>query len=179
MESIKIQKYSSSVSENLIDIEHITNIVNRVYTASEGDLWKRGAVRTTVAEMAEFIKKGEIAVALSNDEIVGCVRVRQVDQETGEFGMLAVDDEYQGNGVGQALIAFVEERFEKEGICRVQLELLVPRERLHPEKVILDRWYRHLGYDPVGTRTVEESLPGVAQLLAMPCGFVVFRKELC
>jgi N-acetylglutamate synthase-like GNAT family acetyltransferase len=55
-----------------------------------------GSVRTTVAEMAEFTSDGEIAVARLMGQIVGCVRVRRIDQETGEFGMLAVGDQYQG-----------------------------------------------------------------------------------
>lgn len=47
-----------------------------------------------VAEIAEFTSSGEIAVA----------------QSTGQFGVLALDDAYQGTGIGRKLIRFVEHK---------------------------------------------------------------------
>ncbi|WP_082918222.1 GNAT family N-acetyltransferase [Oceanobacillus sp. Castelsardo] len=96
MQSIEIQLLSSNASTNTMDMERITNIVNRVYKASEKGLWMHGAVRTSVEEMAEYTSNGEIAVARSMGKIIGCVRVRRLDEETGEFGMLAVDNQFQG-----------------------------------------------------------------------------------
>lgn len=178
MESIKIKLLPPTASTNLADIERITNIVNRVYAASEGDLWESGSVRTSVEEIADFIKDGEIAVAQLKGQIVGSVRVRQVNQETGEFGMLAVDDKYQGSGVGRSLIQFAEQQCEKENLCKMQLELLVPVKGTHPTKVMLKKWYTGLGYRQVCKETVEVSLPKVAHLLTTPCNIIIFQKEL-
>src|SRR5699024_11596673 len=61
-----------------------------------------------------------------------------LDQETGELGMLAVDDKYQGTGIGRELIRFAEERGKKENLRKMLLELLVPIEGSHPTKVILE-----------------------------------------
>ena len=178
MQSIEIQMLPCNASTNMVDMEHITNIVNRLYAASEESFWMHGAVRTTVAEMAEFTSGGEIAVARSMGQIVGCVRVRRIDKETGEFGMLAVDDEYQGTGIGRELISFAEQKCQKEHLHKMQLELLVPLKGSHPAKVILENWYTRIGYHPVHTETIDASFPNLAQMLAIPCKFVVFQKEL-
>ncbi|MBW8348847.1 GNAT family N-acetyltransferase [Bacillus sp. IITD106] len=177
MQPIEIQMLPCNESANIGDMERITNIVNRVYAASEESLWKHGAARTTVVEIAEFTSRGEIAVARLIGQIVGCVRVRRIDQETGEFGMLAVDDEYQGTGIGRELIRFAEQKCQNEQLRKMQLELLVPRKGSHPAKVILENWYSRIGYYPVYTETVDASIPKLAKLLAIPCKFVVFQKE--
>lgn len=175
---IEIQMLPCKASTNRQDMEHITNIVNHVYAASEGNFWMNGAVRTTVAEMVGLTSDGEIAVARSMGEIVGCVRVRRIDQETGEFGMLAVDDAYQGTGIGRELVHFAEQKCQKDHLHKMQLELLVPQEGSKPAKVILENWYTRIGYHPVHTETVDASIPKLAQMLAIPCKFIVFQKEL-
>lgn len=178
MQSIEIQMLPSNASNNLADMEHITNIVNRVYAASEKGLWLDGQARTTAEEIVEFTSSGEMAVARSMGQIVGCIRVRTLDHETREFGMLAVDDEYQGNGIGRELIRFAEQKCQKENLRKMQLELLVPQEGSHPAKVILENWYTRIGYYPIHTETVEALFPKLAHMLAIPCKFVVFQKEL-
>lgn len=177
-QSIEIQMLPRDASTNMADMEHIANIVNLVYAASEGSFWMHGAVRTTVGEVAAFTSGGEIAVARSMGQIVGCVRVRRIDQETGEFGMLAVDDEYQGTGTGGKLVHFAEQKCQEEHFRMMQLELLMPQEGSHPAKLILESWYARLDYHPVHTETIDASFPKLAQMLAIPCKFVVFQKEL-
>lgn len=178
MESTEIHMLSCNSSTNIMDLEHITNIINRVYEASEESLWKNRVVRTTVAEVTEFACGGEIAVARLKGQIVGCVRVRRIDQETGECGMLAVDVEYQGNGIGRELMRFAEQKCQNEHLRKMQLELLVPRKGSHPAKVILENWYTRIGYLPVRTETVDSLYPKLAQMLASPCRFLIFQKEL-
>lgn len=178
MQSIEIQMLPRNESTNIEEIEHIANIVNRVYAASEGDLWIPGSFLTTAAEIAELTNSGEIAVAQSMGQIVGCVRIQRIDQETGEFGMLAVDDKYQGTGIGRELIRFAEQKCQKEQLRKMQLELLVPQEGSHPSKVILVKWYSRIGYQPTHSETIDASFPRLAQMLAIPCKFIVFQKEL-
>lgn len=168
----------SNESTNIKDLEFITNMVNRVYAASEKGLWKQGAVRTTVEEIAEFTSHREMAVARLAGRIVGCVRIQRIDEETGEFGMLAVDEEYQGMGIGRELIRFAEQTCRKEHVRKMQLELLVPSEGAHQAKVILENWYKRLGYQPIYTESVEALFPKLAHLLAIPCKFIVFQKNL-
>lgn len=177
-QSIEIQMLPTWEQENIKVMEHLTNMINHVYAVSEDNLWLHGAVRTTVAEMVELTSDGEIAVARANGKIVGCVRVRQIDKETGGFGMLAVDETYQGYGIGRALINFAEGRFQKGKISKMQLELLVPEEGSHPAKEMLEKWYTRIGYERIRTEPIDASFPELAQLLAIPSKFLVFQKEL-
>lgn len=176
MQSIEIEILSRNADFDTI--EHITNIVNRVYAKSEKGLWLNGALRTTVEEVKEFVRREEIAVARIMNQIVGCIRICQIDKETGEFGMLAVAEEYQGNGIGRKLIHYAEEKFRKEQYQKIQLELLVPKKGNHPAKVILEKWYTRIGYRPVHTDSIESLIPKMAQMLAIPCKFIVFQKEI-
>ncbi|ASK62397.1 GNAT family N-acetyltransferase [Virgibacillus phasianinus] len=178
MQSIEIQMLPFNASANLVDMEHVTDIVNRVYAASEGSLWMRGVVRTTKEEMAGFTREGEIAVARSMGQILGCVRVRRIGQETGEFGMLAVDDGYQGTGIGRRLVRFAEEKCQKEHLHKMQLELLIPLKGSHPAKLILRNWYERIGYHPIHMEPIDAAFPKLTKMLAIPRQFVVFQKEL-
>ncbi|HLQ95096.1 MAG TPA: GNAT family N-acetyltransferase [Pseudogracilibacillus sp.] len=111
-------------------------------------------------------------------EIVGCVRVQQVDCETGEFGMLAVNNRYQGNGIASKLVRFAEQKFQNEQFRKMQLELLIPQEVSHPAKAFLEGWYNRIGYQRVYIESFETSYPRLARMLAIPCKFVVFQKGL-
>ena len=73
-------------SEHLV--QELTELVNAVYATAEAGLWIDGATRTTVDEMRQMIAAEEIAVARVDGEVVGCVRIQQLDDGIGEFGML-------------------------------------------------------------------------------------------
>ena len=60
----------------------------------------------------------------------------------------------------------------------MQLELLVPRGWTYPSKAFLDNWYRRIGYRVARTGTIEEAYPALAPLLATPCDFVIYHKDL-
>lgn len=177
-QSIEIQMLPRNASNNIQEMERITNIVNDSFRTSEKGIWKNDTPRTTVLELTEFTSNGEIAVARLMGEIIGCVRVQEVDQETGGFGMLAVDNRYQGNGIASMLVGFAEQRFKRKQYSKMQLELLIPKEVTHPSKVFLENWYNRIGYQRIYTESFETSYPRLAKMLAIPCKFVVFQKTL-
>jgi GNAT superfamily N-acetyltransferase len=156
----------------------ITTLVNRVYAAAEEGLWVEGATRTTTAEMADIVASGEIALARIDGQIVGAVRVQQLDASRGEFGMLVAEPARRNEGVGRELVAFAEELSRQRDLPVMQLELLVPREWTHPTKEFLGAWYTRLGYRPIRSGTIDESYPDLAPLLATPCDFVIYHKPL-
>lgn len=178
MQSIQIHWFPRHMYCDKTKMEQITNVVNDVYRESEKSLWKNEVVRTTVTEITELTENGEIAVAQLGEEIIGSVRIRRMDEHTGEFGMLAVNKRYQGKGIGRQLIDFAERECEKEQLQKMQLELLVPQNGTHPDKVILEKWYTRLGYQPVRTEAIETSFPELSERLATPCQFIIFQKEL-
>lgn len=175
---IEIQLLPCNAGKDIKAMEQITNIINRVYAKAEKGFWMDGTKRTTVDEISALTRNGEMAVARMKGKIVGCIRIHQADDETGEFGMLAVDDHYQGAGIGRKLIRFAEHKCQKENLRKMQLELLVPQEGSHPTKLSLENWYIRIGYHPVHTVSVESLFPQLAQMLAIPSKFIIFRKEL-
>jgi GNAT superfamily N-acetyltransferase len=179
MPSIELLPATASMDEGLV--ADVTGLVNRVYTVAEEGLWVDGATRTTPEEMAGLILAGEIAVARdegSAGRIIGSVRIQQIEEATGEFGMLVADPDRRGEGIGRELVDFAEDRFSRRGVPTMQLELLVPRDWTHPTKEFLDAWYTRIGYRPVRTGRIDDDYPHLAPLLATPCDFVIYQKAL-
>ncbi|MFG1708796.1 GNAT family N-acetyltransferase [Nonomuraea sp. M3C6] len=159
-------------------LTRLSDLVNEVYAEAEKGLWQDGATRTSTAEVAEMTGAGQMAVAWLGRHIVGCVRVRPLDDGTAEFGMLAADPAHRGRGIGRDLVAFAERHALDSGRPVMRLEILTPRSWTHPSKEFLAGWYARLGYQRTGVNAVEESYPGLAPLLATPCDLVAYRKHL-
>ena len=136
------------------DAAAVTRIINAAYDHGEAGIWQAGWARTTVAEVEQMIDAGEIAVSRADGGVVGAVRVRRLDEETAELGMLSVDPVAMGTGAGRALLAFAEQR---HGTPFMQLELLVPRAP-HVHKQRLHDWYSRLGYVQISVREFDEPL---------------------
>ena len=159
-------------------VDEITDLVNRVYATAEEGLWVDGATRTTTTEMAEMVADGQIALARIAGQMVGSVRIQELESGEGEFGILVADPTRRGEGIGRELVAFAEELSRRRGLAVMQLELLVPRAWMHPTKEFLHTWYTRMGYRPVRSGTIDESYPQLAPSLATPCDFGVYHKDL-
>ncbi|MCR6488099.1 GNAT family N-acetyltransferase [Amycolatopsis sp. OK19-0408] len=173
---MEIEKLEPSADRAVI--ERIAALVNQVYAESEKGLWQGSTDRTSADEVAGFVRAGEIAVAFVDGDFAGSVRVRRLDDATGEFGMLAADPARRGAGVGRELVAFAERSCRAAGCREMQLELLVPREWTHPSKQFLAEWYDRLGYRVTHRADLAEDYPHLAPSLATPCDFLVYRKAL-
>jgi GNAT superfamily N-acetyltransferase len=173
---IELLPVAAAADDELVG--EITGLVNRVYATAEQGLWVDGATRTTATEMAEMIAAGQIAVARMDGVKVGCVRIQELESGEGEFGLLVADPSRRGEGIGRELVIFAEELSRRRGLAVMQLELLVPRGWTHPTKQFLHSWYTRIGYRPVRSGTIDESYPQLAPLLATPCDFVVYHKDL-
>ncbi|MFJ2645717.1 GNAT family N-acetyltransferase [Streptomyces sp. NPDC087420] len=161
----------------------LTELINDVHAVEESGLWAEGTVRTTTGEVAGMIAAGEIAAARVDGRIVGCVRVRRISGETGEFGMLAASPDHRGVGVGRDLVAFAEDLGRRKGLTEMGVELLVPWAWSHPSKDFLFDWYTRRGYRETGYREIATDTPGAsrsypARLLATPCDVLILRKDL-
>ncbi|NMO55357.1 GNAT family N-acetyltransferase [Actinoplanes sp. TBRC 11911] len=156
----------------------IASLVNRVYDEAEKGLWLDGAKRTDVMEVSGSLQNRELVVARLDANIVGVVRIRRLTDELGEFGMLAVDPVHRGIGVGRDLVAFVERWARGQGLLQMQLELLVPSSWSHPTKEFLRSWYVRIGYQQVRTARLEETYPALQPLLATPCDYLIYHKDL-
>jgi GNAT superfamily N-acetyltransferase len=172
---IDIDRLAPAAADDDATMSSVSDLVNTVYKVAEDGLWLDGAARTSPAEVAGLTRAGEIVVARIDGRLAGCVRLRTLGDELSEFGMLVAAPEHRGTGVGRELVRFAEEH---AGRPVMQLELLVPREWSHPSKEFLAGWYGRLGYRLVRVGTVDESYPDLAPLLATPCYFRVYHKDL-
>ena len=171
----------SSAAGDAAFVAEVVALVNRVYTDAEKGLWVAGAERTNAAEMATVVSAGQLVVAGVDGRLVGAVRVQRIDGDggdLGEFGMLVAHPDHRGTGVGRDLVTFAEDLTRRQGLNRMQLELLVPRTWRHPVKEFLRVWYTRIGYAEVRTEPFAEAHPALQPLLATPCDFVVFHKDL-
>jgi GNAT superfamily N-acetyltransferase len=175
---IEVELLPAAASDDATVMGRITDLTNEVYAVAEDGLWAEGANRTTVGEVAELTRAGQIAVARLRSRIVGSVRVQRLDDDTGEFGMLVADPDHRGLGIGRELVRFAERKCGTAGLLTMQLELLVPRDWSHPVKEFLAAWYTRIGYRVARTGTIDEAYPALAPLLATPCDFVIYRKDL-
>lgn len=173
---VRIEPASAAADVELVSA--VAALVNAVYLQAEQGLWVDGALRTSEREVAELIALEEIATVRSGDRIVGAVRVRVLDDDTAEFGMLAAEPASRGLGIGRALVAFAEARAADRGCSVMQLELLVPTTWQHPSKQFLDAWYSRLGYREVRRGRLAELYPELEPLLATPCDLVISHKAL-
>ncbi|WP_394619376.1 GNAT family N-acetyltransferase [Lentzea sp. JNUCC 0626] len=156
----------------------IAALINRVYADAEKGIWLDGAERTTPEEVAGLIAAGEIAIARDNGRLVGSVRIHELDDGAGEFGMLVAAPEERGTGIGRRLVEFAENWARDKQMTEMQLELLVPQDWQHPVKEFLRAWYTRLGYQQQRRDDLAQAYPFLVPHLATPCDFLVFRKDL-
>ena len=160
-------------------VRTLCELVNQVYADSEKGLWRDGAVRTSPEEIVAVIVAGELLVArMTDNDVVGCVRVHDVAADISEFGLLAASPDHQARGVGRALVDEAERRSRDRELAAIQLELLVPRDWEHPSKALLAAWYSRRGYQHVDTVAFDGPYPHLAPLLSTPCELRVYRKSL-
>lgn len=159
-------------------VEELARLINGAYAAGENGLWLEATTRTTPAAVAQAIRDGGMLVAMLDGRIAGCGCVRPLDATTADLGLVCSTPEQWGGGVGREIVRTAEHLARSRGVATMQLELLVPRGWVHPQKDRLRAWYGRLGYRTVRSAPVEELAPHAASQLATPCEFLIFTKPL-
>jgi GNAT superfamily N-acetyltransferase len=159
-------------------VETLAGLINAAYAAGEQGLWIDGTTRTGPGEIAEAIRKGTVLAATRDGRLVGCAYLSRVDARTADLGFVSAAPDEWGTGVGGELVRSAEAHARTNGTKTMQLELLVPKEWVHPEKARLRSWYLRLGYGVVRTAPIDEVAAHLAPQLATPCEFLIFRKRL-
>ncbi|KAL6816004.1 acyl-CoA N-acyltransferase [Trichoderma sp. SZMC 28013] len=184
----------AELADDLSLISSITKLVNVVFIEAEVGIWNHGFVRTSDAEVADFIRKGQLAVAylaspspsltskgqgtLQRGQLVGCVYVKRRSDSLCTLGMLTLDKTHQGLGLGREIFKFVEEYCLSLGCTTLGLDILVPTSPPHPLKTRMEAWYRRLGFQLVRLADFADDFPTLAPLLSGPAEFKVFEKKL-
>jgi GNAT superfamily N-acetyltransferase len=159
-------------------VDRLVEVVNAAYAIGEAGLWVEGTARIGPREVAEAVRSGGMLVATREGRVVGCAYVRPLDADTADLGLISAAPDEWGGGIGRELVRAAEELMRSRGVTTAQLELLVPKEWVHPEKERLRSWYTRLGYRVVRSAPFEEIPAPPASKLATPCEFLIFRKRL-
>ncbi|KAK7429805.1 hypothetical protein QQZ08_003650 [Neonectria magnoliae] len=158
----------------------LATIVNTVYNWAEGDIFLPSYERTSSTEIAQLLRHGHLAVAYLNstDEPVGCVLVKLLSPERGDFGMLALDEQHRGAGLGRLMVDFAEDECRRRGCSIMQLELIVPTTYQHAGKQRMEGWYTRMGYKVVKLGSFNDEYPELGKMLAGPVEYKIFEKSL-
>ena len=159
-------------------VERTAAMVNDVYLVAEAGLWQDGVHRTTPEHLADLIGSSELVLARDGDAVVGCAHVHDVGGGVWSIGMLVVAPERRAEGIGRDLLRFGEQAAREAGAGAAQLELLVPRDWDHPEKVRLAAWYDRVGFPVTRVADLGELYPPLPPLLATPCALEIRQKRL-
>lgn len=142
--------------------------MNRAFAVER---WFLDTERTSVDEVASLIASGCFLVLEYGGGIAAAVLVQGPGQHAGAlpshayFGMLSVQPELQGMGLGVRLVRVAEAMAEAAGATMMTMRILSPREEL-------SRWYKRLGYREVGTA------PFRHDRLKQPCHFIEMVRPL-
>lgn len=154
-------------------INRIFELINDAYDEAEAGMWKFKGGRVSKKGVKSLLENQTLILAENNNQIVGSVKIRRHDDDTGEFGMLVSDQKLRGQGIGVALVNAAEQWARKNNYKIMRLELLTPRHWHHPSKEFLKKWYSRMAYQP--NKTVEFNM---ADGLATECDFTVWLKNL-
>ena len=121
--------------------------------------------RIDLVETLRHFKKGTFLIAESDDGLAGCNYV-ELREGSGYFGLLSVDPDHQGHGLGRKLVEQAEQFCRDAGRAVMRIRVLNHRTELPP-------FYEKLGYHVARIEEVEQE-----PAARMPYHFIVMEKAL-
>ncbi|HIP33045.1 MAG TPA: N-acetyltransferase [Crocinitomicaceae bacterium] len=157
------------------------SILINAYAQAELEIWGENYFRISKEEYQILIEKKEVFFAKKDNVIVGCIHFHKIITETYSFGLLAVDFNYKGLGIGRVLINHVENIAKNNGAQYMELVILKAKNFDIENKTILKNWYQRLGYGYKSSHTFLEIEPKrieKSKKLITPSIFDFYRKNL-
>ena len=155
---LRIRPATSADSQKLIPL---INCAFSVETFLQGP-------RTDDERLATAMEKGAILVAEDAEGRLLASVYTELRGRHGYVGMLAVDPNHQGGGLGRRLVKAAEERFRAHGCDAVEITVLSLRPELLPI-------YRRFGFVETGTEPFHYPHPLAPGL---QCHCIVMQKPL-
>lgn len=144
------------------DVGALVRLINEAFLVErpifDGD-------RTNAEAVRGLYEKGKFLVMEDSAGLAGCVYV-ELCGDRGYIGLLSVDPQRQGSGLGRKLMEEAEEYLRGAQCPGAELRVVSAR-------TPLPAFYRHLGY----TETHREEIPPEARP-KIPCEFIYMSKEL-
>lgn len=150
------------------DIDELVELVNAAYRTSESNVFP-GTTRTERVGISNILQ--EITVAEREGRLVGCIHITTVPPDA-HFGLLAVNVDLHGEGLGTRLIAHAELLAREAGCRRMLIEVVKEGE---PARV---PYYERRGYRVVAERLGQEWNGGADWGAAIDWHMVEMEKDL-
>lgn len=144
------------------DVEALTLLINRAFEVEAPFFTTK---RIDPAETLEHFNKGTFLLIEDGPTMIGCNYV-ELRGDSGYFGLLSIDPDYQGRGLGRKLIEQAEDFCRQAGCSLIAIRVLNHRTELPP-------FYEKLGYTTVGIEEVEQVASAI-----LPYHFIVMEKGL-
>lgn len=144
------------------EVPAVCHLINRAYEVEH--FFVTGDRVTPEALAAEMSRGTVYVVDGAGGRLRACVYT-DVSAGRGYFGMLAVDPDEQGQGLGRALIAFAEDTARAAGARVMTISVVNVRQDLLA-------FYGRLGYVATGTA------PYVHRPVSQPVHFILMEKPL-
>jgi GNAT superfamily N-acetyltransferase len=146
----------------LADAEALARLINTAFRVEqpfiEGDRINPDGIRA-------YMEKGKFLLAEKAAGLAGCVYV-EIRGDRGYLGLLGVDPQRQGTGLGRKLMDAAENFISEAGCVAVDLCIVSAR-------APLPSFYRHLGYLETGTAPIAPDVP-----VKVPCHYILMSKSI-
>jgi ribosomal protein S18 acetylase RimI-like enzyme len=144
------------------DVDALVCLINSAFRVEqpfiEGDRIDAKGVRS-------YMEKGKFLVADDSAGLAGCVYV-ELRGDRGYLGLLGVDPQRQGTGLGRKLMEHAENFFRQAACVAVDLRVISAR-------APLPSFYRHIGYFETGTAPFAPDVP-----VKVTCHYILMSKDL-
>ncbi len=142
------------------DAAALVDVINAAFRRAEAFFIEGD--RIDLAQVHAYLQKG---VFLVEAELGACVYV-ELRGARAYFGLLSVDPERQGSGLGKALIQAAEAYAREHGCGHMDIRIVNLRAEL-------PAFYERLGYVETGTEPFTAGVP-----TKLPCHFLAMEKCL-
>jgi GNAT superfamily N-acetyltransferase len=147
---------------DMSDAEQVMQLINRAFEVEKPFFTTD---RIDLAETQAHFRKGTFILAEDGGRMAGCNYVELRD-DSGYFGLLSIDPDFQGRGLGRKMVEQAEDLCRNTGRLLMRIRVLNHRTELPP-------FYEKLGYHVAGTEEVEQE-----PTARMPYHFIVMEKVL-
>lgn len=145
------------------DAEALVGVINRAFAV---ELKFFSTERIDLAETLDHMQKGEFLLAEEEGRIAGCVYVELVGDSRCYFGLLSVEPDAQGRGLGRKLIEDAEDFARANGCPVMEIRVLNLRTELPPL------------YDKLGYKFAREQHIPQKGSARQPYHFIIMEKPL-